>query len=125
MKKLAIAVAAVACASIVTAQTVTSANVVGYNKKAVQAGLQMHGMQFIGSADATPTSVFGSTLPVGSKVYIWTNDGAGSGSYAIATFIQPRSLRVPCPSGTRIRLLDWATVTGPRLRAVLLMLITS
>lgn len=95
MKKLLMTVAVLACAASVVSAQVTSANVVGYNKNTSQAGLQLYSLQFFGSADATPTSLFGDSLPVGSKLYIWANDGAGGGNYsAIAEYIQP-----PFPPG--------------------------
>ena len=90
MKKIIIAAMALTCATaIVSADTVTSENVVGYNKFQIKDGLQMPGLQFIGTGDAIPESLFGDSLPVGSKIYIWGNDGTTSGYEAIATYIQP------------------------------------
>ena len=95
MKKLIITAMALTCvAAVVSADTVTSENVVGYNKKATQAGLQLLGMQFIGETNATPKTIFGDTLPVGSKVFLYENDGAGGGGYVFATYVHP-----PMPPG--------------------------
>jgi len=80
MKKLIIAAMALTCATaIVSADTVTSENIVGYNKAAVKGGVQILGTQF-DTGDNSPTGVFGSSLPFGSK--IWVYDGA----YAFSVF---------------------------------------
>ena len=91
MKKLIIAAMALTCATaIVSAETVTSENIVGYNKAisvsgASGSGLQLFGIQFDTAASHTPESVFGSSLPYGSKIYKYT---APSGPYSIATYTQ-------------------------------------
>jgi len=84
MKKLVMTAAVLATAAgVVTAQTVTSANIVGYNKDGIPAnGLFIAGVQFDGGAPATPSTVFGTQLPVGSKLYAYTGSG-----YAVAEFI--------------------------------------
>jgi len=95
MKKLIIAAMALTCATaIVSADTVTSENIVGYNKFQIKDGLQMPGLQFIGTGDSTPESLFGDSLPVGSKVYIWGNDGTNAGYVSTVTYIKP-----PFPPG--------------------------
>ena len=69
MKKLVMTVAVLTCAaSVVLAQTVTSANMVGYSKSANVAGLQIGSAQF-DTGNNTPEGLFGSSLPVGSKIY--------------------------------------------------------
>jgi hypothetical protein len=83
MKKLVIGAAALACASIVSAQTVTSANIVGYNKDVSAAGsFHISALQFTVD-NPTPEAVYGTSLPVGSKIYAW--NGAG---YLISTFAE-------------------------------------
>jgi hypothetical protein len=88
MKKLVLTVAVLAVAGIVSAQ-VYSSNIVGYAKVNNQAGLQLFGMQFVGDSTATPVSVFGDSLPVGSKIYTYTNNGDGTGTYGITSYLQP------------------------------------
>ncbi|QBG47631.1 hypothetical protein EGM51_09590 [Verrucomicrobia bacterium S94] len=68
MKKIIATAAMAACAAVVTAQTVTSANIVGYTKVETVPGLVIASQQFEGS-DATPTGLFGDSLPLGSKIY--------------------------------------------------------
>jgi len=91
MKKLIIAAMALTCATaIVSAETVTSENIVGYNKAisvsgASGSGLQLFGIQFDTAASHTPESVFGSSLPYGSKVYMYN---APAGPYSIAVYTQ-------------------------------------
>lgn len=71
MKKLIMTVAVLGCAaSIASAQTVTSVNIVGYNKAENATGFQILGTQF-DTGDNTPAGVFGETLPVGSKIYVF------------------------------------------------------
>lgn len=81
MKKLVMTAAVIACAaSVVTAQTVTSANIVGYNKAATASGLVILSQQFEGGS--TPTELFGSSLPVGSRIYQFTGSGYNVSEYA-------------------------------------------
>lgn len=68
MKKIIMTAALVACAAVVTAQSVTSANIVGYSKVESANGFVIVAQQFEGS-DASPTGLFGDTLPLGSKIY--------------------------------------------------------
>lgn len=80
MKKIIATAAFVAAAAAVTAQTVTSANIVGYNKATTEAGFLIKANQF-STTNQTPEGVFGSSLPVGSKIY--TFDGS---AYSISTY---------------------------------------
>lgn len=80
MKKLVMTVAVLACAvSFVSAETVTSANVVGYAKKSTpDAGLNIQGNPFLGTNTVEVTSLYGDTLPVGSKLYIYSGGAYSS-----------------------------------------------
>lgn len=85
MKKLIIvAIAASFGAAVVHAQ-VYSANIVGYNKTTTVPGLQILGTAFESDVTATPDSLFGDTLPYGSKVYKFLPP---NGPYQIATYSQ-------------------------------------
>jgi len=82
MKKLIIAAMALTCATaIVSADTVTSENIVGYVKLQNSAGFRVLGTPFVATTN-TPAGVFGDTLPVGSKVYIYDTN------YQIAEYIE-------------------------------------
>ena len=84
MKKLIATVAVLACAaSVVSAQTVTSQNIVGYNKDVSAIGFHISGMQFDNAVANTPTTVYGDSLPLNSKIYTWNGSG-----YVIATYGQ-------------------------------------
>ena len=84
MKKLIATVAVLACAaSVVSAQTVTSQNIVGYNKDVSAIGFHISGMQFDNAVANTPTTVYGDSLPLNSKIYTWNGSG-----YVIVTYGQ-------------------------------------
>jgi hypothetical protein len=57
----------------------------------IQLGLQMIANPYPMEVGITQ---LGITPTVGDKLYVWTNDGAGGGSYSVATYIQP-----PFPPG--------------------------
>ena len=84
MKKLTTASIALVCVAtfLIAAQAVTSKNIVGYNKTVLKGGLQLLGMSFI-KTNATPETIFGDRLPVGSKVYLYNGDG-----YSIAEYTE-------------------------------------
>ena len=72
MKKLVMTVAVLACAASIVSAQVTSVNIVGYNKT-TQAGLTLVSVDFdYDATGVTPEAVYGSTLPVGSKIYTYT-----------------------------------------------------
>jgi len=83
MKKLTTASIALVCVAtfLVAAQAVTSKNIVGYNKTVLKGGLQLLGTSFI-KTNATPETIFGDRLPVGSKVYRYNGE-----IYNIAEYI--------------------------------------
>ena len=83
MKKTVTVMLAVAFGAFIAQAQTTSDNIVGYVKQSTEAGLQMQGIQFTGGSDVTVQGLYGSTLPVGSKVYTYT---AGVGPYDIATY---------------------------------------
>merc|ERR1711879_850128 len=68
MKKTLIIAATALIGASVFSQTVTSANIVGYVKTVTTNGLKIVAQQF-DSTNATPTSLFGDSLPIGSKIY--------------------------------------------------------
>jgi len=68
MKKTLLIAAAALISASAFAQTVTSANIVGYVKVETVSGFKIVSQQFEGG-DATPTGLFGDTLPLGSKIY--------------------------------------------------------
>ena len=84
MKKLTTASIALVCVAtfLVAAQAVTSKNIVGYNKTVLKGGLQLLGTSFI-KTNATPDTIFGDRLPLGSKVYFYNGVG-----YNIAEYFQ-------------------------------------
>ena len=84
MKKLTTASIALVCVAtfLVAAQAVTSKNIVGYNKTVLNSGLQLLGTSFI-KTNATPETIFGDRLPVGSVVYLYNGVG-----YNVAKYIQ-------------------------------------
>lgn len=80
MKKLVLTAAVVACAGVVSAQ-VYSENIVGYNKDAASAaGFHISAMQFE-NATNTPTTVYGSQMPVGSKIYKFNGTSYDTSTY--------------------------------------------
>ncbi len=84
-KKAVMAVALLACTAMFTvAQTaLISENIVGYNKfVAPGAGLHISAMQFLVlDGSNTIQSVYGESLPSGTRIYVWTGT-----SYAVATY---------------------------------------
>jgi len=83
MKKLTTASIALVCVAtfLIAAQAVTSKNIVGYNKTVLNSGLQLLGMSFI-KTNATPETIFGDRLPVGSKVYFYNGATYDISEYA-------------------------------------------
>lgn len=75
-----IAIVAVSVASVAQAQ-VYSANIVGYNKATTADGLVLKGTAFL-VEDATPEGIFSDTLPVGSKIYTYSQ----ASGYQIAEY---------------------------------------
>ena len=90
MKKLVMTAAVLACAaSIVSAQTVTSANIVGYQKESTtNGGFNISSMQFEDGV-GTVESIYGDSLPLGSRVYKWTPTGYVISTYAFVPFPPP------------------------------------
>jgi hypothetical protein len=71
-KSLIIAAAALISASAFAA---TSANVVGYVKKETPAGsLSMQGVPFLGTNTTTVSELFGDTMPLDTKIYIYDDN---------------------------------------------------
>jgi len=58
----------IASAAFADSNVVSSANVVGYVAVETAPGLIIASQQFLGT-NATPTELFGDTLPIGSKIY--------------------------------------------------------
>ncbi|MBN2164336.1 MAG: hypothetical protein JXR25_04560 [Pontiellaceae bacterium] len=82
MKKMIMTVAVLACAASVVSAQVTSANIVGYNKDVAPAmSFHIASCQFDGGA-YDPNSVYGDSLPVGSKIYQFNGE-----TYNITTYI--------------------------------------
>ncbi len=81
MKKIIMTAALVACAAVVTAQTVTSVNIVGYNKDVSAVGLHISAVQF-NNATNTPSTVYGDSLSLGSKVYLFNGVNYDTSTYA-------------------------------------------
>lgn len=88
MKKMTMAAIALACAASVSAQVV-SQNIVGYNTEVSAGGFMISGMQFKADGGNTPTTVYGDSLPLQSRIYTWNADIA---EYEIVTYA---SLFVP------------------------------
>jgi len=80
MKKSTIALVAVAFAAFATQANTTSANIVGYVKDTGNVGFHIANYAFT-SSDTSPQGVFGSQMPLGTKVY--TFDGSG---YSISEY---------------------------------------
>jgi len=65
-----------------SAQSVSSANIVGYVKAIHPSGRVIAAMQFNNGTN-TPETVYGDSLPLNSKIYVWNGSG-----YTIATYGQ-------------------------------------
>lgn len=93
MKKLMMTVVALGCAAAVTAQ-VYSANIVGYNKNAADAGLQIVAMQFDDGVGNTLDSIFGDAYPLGTKILTYEEPGGYKTSTYQVTYPPPNYLPV-------------------------------
>jgi hypothetical protein len=80
MTTILIAGTAIAAASYAQTTTVSSANIVGYAQTIHPSGRVIAAMQFI-NATNTPETVYGDSLPLNSKIYVWSGTG-----YSIATY---------------------------------------
>jgi len=66
--------------SLASAQTVVTLGTFGFSRVAEPAGFHIAGMQFDNTTN-TPQTVYGDTLPSGSKVYSWNGSGYSSATY--------------------------------------------
>ena len=80
MKKTVITLAVVAFAAAAVQATTTSANIVGYSKSTSSTLYAIAANQFSGNDN--PSEVFGSSYPVGTKIYVFSG-----GSYSTTEYI--------------------------------------
>jgi hypothetical protein len=107
MKKLVMTAAVLACAASIVSAQVYSQNVVGYAKVVSPGnGLNMLGAPFLGTNAVDVTTLIGNNVPVGTKIYVYS-DGAYS------SILEYKVITGPPPAFTQTT--NWngsATVDG-------------
>jgi 3D (Asp-Asp-Asp) domain-containing protein len=82
MKQISLLIAVTTLFAIAAhSQTVSTVNIMGYTKDISPTnGFHISGMQFDNESN-TVTTIYGDTLPKGSKIYVWNGSGYDTASY--------------------------------------------
>ena len=81
IRKTGIIAGLICVVSAASAQVTTTSSVVGFRKIDEPAGFHISGMQFNVTTNNSPETIYGDTLPSGSKIYKWTGSGYSSATY--------------------------------------------